>query len=90
MESFGVALASSLASLRPRFIAIRGVSDHNDELKDDEHRQEALNNTADFLLSFLQTGILSLKDHTSDDRQQTLIAIRHVSWIVARLCEIQF
>jgi nucleoside phosphorylase len=79
MESFGVALATNLDISRPRFIAIRGVSDYADEQKDDNHREEALNNAADFLYSFLEEGTLPASNSVLSNEKKTLIAIHHTS-----------
>jgi hypothetical protein len=81
MESYGVARAAARAFLRPRFIAIRGVSDFADEDKNDSYRSSALHNAAKFLLSFLRTGVLPKEKArlTSLDTSQTLIAIHHLS-----------
>jgi nucleoside phosphorylase len=79
MESFGVAAAASYALQRPRFIAIRGISDHADELKNDDSRHTALTNAADFLFSFLQSGILITDRTNSLEKTDSLIAIHHLS-----------
>lgn len=81
MESFGVATAANHATTRPRFIAIRGVSDHADEQKDDNWRQIALQNAAEFLVSFLECG--TLPQHPASPSHNlfadTFIAIHHLS-----------
>jgi hypothetical protein len=79
MESFGVASAVNSSQQRPRFISIRGVSDHADELKDDNYRQEALSNASDCLFSFLKTGILSASNSNLNSSSKKLIAIHHTS-----------
>jgi nucleoside phosphorylase len=79
MESYGVASAAGSAPNRPRFIAIRGVSDHADEQKDDVNRLQALNNAADFLHGFLMTGALPIFDAPISKERKTFIAIHHVS-----------
>jgi 5'-methylthioadenosine/S-adenosylhomocysteine nucleosidase len=80
MESFGVALAANEDILRPRFIAIRGVSDHADEEKDDSFREKALQNAADFIYSFLLADA-TLPSNKIDLKNETdnFIAIHHVS-----------
>ncbi len=81
MESYGVARAAAGAFDRPRFIAIRGVSDFADEHKDDSYRDQALYNAAEFFVAFLKTNVLPKKKAqlTKSDTLQTLIAVHHLS-----------
>jgi nucleoside phosphorylase len=81
MESYGVARAAAGAFHRPRFIAIRGVSDFADEHKTDDWRDQALHNAAGFLVAFLKTNVLPREKAqlTKLDISQTLIAIHHLS-----------
>ena len=81
MESYGVAVAALYSTLRPQFIAVRGVSDFADKRKSDKSREKCLNNAADFLIGFLRSGALPQKQHTRVDanRPKSLIAIHHLS-----------
>lgn len=81
MESYGVARAAAGTFYRPRFIAIRGVSDFADEQKDDDCRAQALHNAAEFFARFLKTGVLpkTKAQFTKSETSQTLIAIHHLS-----------
>lgn len=79
MESYGVAKAAAKSLAQPRFIAIRGVSDHADESKNDEWREKALSNAATFLLSFLKRGELPVNEHRKISTKQILVAIHHLS-----------
>lgn len=81
MESYGVARATAEMLYRPRFIAIRGVSDYADESKNDDFRELALTNAAKFLVSFFESGVLP-KDKpklTASEIDITFIAIHHLS-----------
>lgn len=81
MESYGVARAAAGALHRPRFIAIRGVSDYADEHKNDKWRGQALRNAAMFFVTFLKTNVLPKEKAqlTKLDISQRLIAIHHLS-----------
>ncbi|HNT73514.1 MAG TPA: SAVED domain-containing protein [Anaerolineae bacterium] len=81
MESYGVAAAAASAFSRPRFLAIRGVSDFADEQKSDEYRQYATTAAATFAISFLSSGIIppSIIHTAASPKVGTLIAIRHLS-----------
>lgn len=81
MESYGVARAAAGAFHRPRFIAIRGVSDFADEHKNDNWRDQALHNAAQFLVAFLKTGVLPKEKApvTKVDTAHSIIAIHHLS-----------
>lgn len=81
MESYGVARAAAGRLYRPRFIAIRGVSDYADENKSDNSRELALANAGNFFVSFLKTGALP-KDKpkpTDSEVNGSFIAIHHLS-----------
>lgn len=81
MEAYGVARAAADMVYRPRFIAIRGVSDYADEDKNDGFRKLALTNAAKFMESFLRTGVLprTKPKLTAAEINDTLIAIHHLS-----------
>jgi nucleoside phosphorylase len=85
MESYGVAAAAASAPTRPRFLAIRGVSDFADEKKDDIYRKYASAVAAAFAIGFLCYGPLSpsvLRSPTTgvpSENPGSLIAIRHLS-----------
>lgn len=81
MESFGVALAVANAATRPRFLAIRGVSDYADPGKNDDWHEYAADSAAAFTIGFLRTGPVSSKHTiTSENRaRKVLVAIRHQS-----------
>lgn len=81
MESFGIAKAAHHSPRRPQFIAVRGVSDFADAHKDDNSRQQCLENAADFLLGFLRLGALpkAQRQETSAKASKTMIAIHHLS-----------
>lgn len=90
MESYGVAAAAATVLHRPRFVAIRGVSDHADEHKDDAPRGRALQNASDFLLAFLKSGSLPKQGSaqlTQAEATKTLIAIHHLSLELRSLTE---
>ena len=81
MESYGVARAAAGRLYQPRFIAIRGVSDYADENKNDGSRELALKNAANFLVSFLETGVLPKDKPKPTDLEvnDTFVAIHHLS-----------
>jgi len=85
MESYGIAAAAASAPTRPRFLAIRGVSDFADERKDDSYRQYASTVAAAFAVGFLRSGPVSRSTlHTAATdvplkQPGSLIAIRHLS-----------
>jgi len=85
MESYGIAAAAASAPTRPRFLAIRGISDFADEQKDDSYRQYASSTAAAFAISLLRYGPLSpstlrsTATDTSPEQSGSLIAIRHLS-----------
>ena len=59
MESFGVALAAAHHRQRPRFLAIRGVSDYADPHKHDRWHAYAAASAAAFTIALLGTGAVS-------------------------------
>ena len=80
MESYGVLLASAKAAKRPRFLAIRGISDYADHKKNDDWHEYAADTAAAFTIGFLRSG--PVQHSVTSDRQQTrrtLITIRHQS-----------
>ncbi len=85
MESYGVAEAAAEAYSRPRFLAIRGISDFADEQKDDSFRQYASSAAAAYTVGFLQacplfSNALSPSPiNTLLERPGTFVAIRHLS-----------
>lgn len=85
MESYGIAAAAASAPSRPRFLAIRGISDFADEQKDDSYRQYASSVAAAFAIGLLRYGPLSpnaLRLAATDapsEQPGSLIAIRHLS-----------
>jgi len=85
MESYGIAAAAANAPTRPRFLAIRGISDFADEQKDDSYRQYASAVAAAFAIGFLRFGPLSprilrpLATSVPSEQPGSLVAIRHLS-----------
>lgn len=84
MESYGVAAAVASAHSRPRFLAIRGVSDFADEQKNDKYRDYATAAAATFAVSFLSSGLIPLSIVRATNTAVSLgsgalIAIRHLS-----------
>lgn len=85
MESYGIAAAAANTLTRPRFLAIRGVSDFADEQKDERYRQYASDVAAAFAIGLLRYGPLSpstLRTPATDapsEEPGSLIAIRHLS-----------
>ncbi len=85
MESYGIAAAAASAPSRPRFLAIRGISDFADEQKDDRYQQYASAVAAAFAIGLLRYGPLSpstLRSVATDapsEQPGSLIAIRHLS-----------
>lgn len=85
MESYGIASAAACAPDRPRFLAIRGVSDYADEHKDDSCRQLASAAAAAFTISFLRAGPIPPADRCNaamrglPEPSGLLIALRHLS-----------
>jgi nucleoside phosphorylase len=85
MESYGIAAAAASAPTRPRFLAIRGISDFADEQKDDSHHQYASAVAAAFAIGLLRYGPLSpstlrsAATNASSEQSGSLIAIRHLS-----------
>ncbi len=85
MESYGTASAAANALTRPRFLAIRGISDFADEQKDDSYREYASNVAAAFTVGFLRSALVSQKALCTaiidmpSEQSGTFIAIRHLS-----------
>ncbi|CAG0975680.1 hypothetical protein ANRL4_01550 [Anaerolineae bacterium] len=77
MESYGAGLAAFKAGSAV-FAAVRGVSDHADEHKNDDRRPDALENAADFLMGFIQSGLLPKRPIPSKSIPK-FIAIHHLS-----------
>lgn len=79
MESFGVALAAANALERPRFLAIRGISDFADSQKNDDWHTYAADVSASFAIGFLRSGPVESRLHALARKQapQSLVAIRH-------------
>jgi len=85
MESYGIAAAAASAPTRPRFLAIRGISDFADEQKDDNLRQYASTVAAAFTVGLLRSSSISpsilhaAASHVPSEKPGSLIAIRHLS-----------
>lgn len=79
MESFGVAVAAANALERPRFLAIRGISDYANSTKNDDWHMYAADVAASFAVGFIKSGPLqSLGDVVSQKRSElSVITIRH-------------
>ena len=78
MESYGVGLAVFKLQSDVKFVAVRGVSDHADAAKDDNYRDDALQNAAHFLIGFISSGWLP-KRHQVVGKQPKYLAIQHLS-----------
>lgn len=79
MESFGVATAAAHSESRPRFIAVRGISDYADDKKNDDFQEYAADNAAAYTIGLLQSGAISVSAKTQPQAQKTFIAVRHQS-----------
>lgn len=81
MEAYGVGDAAARATNRPRFIAIRGISDYADNNKNDDWQEYAADSAAAFTVAFLRSGAIPLSVVTQSLHQtgRTLVAIRHQS-----------
>lgn len=81
MESFGVAVAAANSRDRPRFIAVRGISDYADARKNDMWHRYAAESAAAFAVGFLRSGPIPPRAVRIARLEQnaTLIAIRHQS-----------
>ena len=79
MESHGVGDAAARSKNRPRFIAIRAISDYADNNKDDYWQEYAADSAAAFSVELLRSGAMSVSDDTQPLTRKTLIAIRHHS-----------
>ncbi len=78
MESYGVGLAVLKSGQASSFVAIRGISDHADEIKNDGYRSKALKNAADFFVGFIKSGLLP-KKRANSNQLPKFIAIHHLS-----------
>ena len=79
MESFGVAVAAAKSEIRPRFIAIRGISDYADDEKNDDWHEYAADSAAAFTINLLRSGAIPSPDNSHPPIPKTVIAIRHHS-----------
>lgn len=79
MESYGVGRAAHSILQRPRFIAVRGVSDFADESKNDHYRKIALENASFFLSMFMKKGFMLRSLHQEENSPGLFIAIHHLS-----------
>ena len=79
MESFGVAVAAAKSENRPRFIAIRGISDYADDEKNDDWHEYAADSAAAFTTGLLRSGAIPSPDNSHPPIPKTVIAIRHHS-----------
>jgi nucleoside phosphorylase len=85
MESYGAALAAMKAPTRPRFLAIRGVSDYADEDKNDEWHEYAASAAATFAIAWLQSEPALTNNEarpvmsTQSESDGSLLLIRHLS-----------
>lgn len=79
MESFGVALAAANSFNRPRFLAIRGISDFANSQKNNDWHEYAADVAASFAIGFLRSGpVESLARVLIKERNaNSLVAIRH-------------
>jgi nucleoside phosphorylase len=82
MESYGVAFAAATAIDRPRFLAIRGISDYADPKKNDLWHNYAAASAAAFTEGFLRSGpvtpkaIQDARVAQAEDKSATIIAVR--------------
>ena len=81
MESFGVAIAAAKSEHRPRFIAIRGISDYADDAKNDDWHEYAADSAASFALELLRSGAIPIRQDMPLQHltHKTLVIIRHYS-----------
>ena len=79
MESYGTAAAVAQSQNRPRFIAIRGISDYADDKKNDNWQEYAADSAAAFTVGLLRSSALSIPDAPQLLTRKTLVAIRHQS-----------
>ena len=81
MESYGVGDAAARVPNRPRFIAIRGISDFADSNKNDDWQKYAADSAAAFTVGFLRSGAIPVQVDTQSQHQtgKTLVAICHQS-----------
>jgi hypothetical protein len=78
MESHGIASATQYVTPKLDFIAVRGVSDFADEMKDDSHRAAACQNAASLVIQLI-TERLSSSKVEDDVAHPKILAIKHVS-----------
>jgi nucleoside phosphorylase len=78
MESHGIAFATQYATPKIDFIAVRGVSDFADELKDDSHRAAACQNAASFVMQLITELPISSRVE-GDAAHPKILTIKHVS-----------
>ncbi len=82
MESFGVAVAAANSVDRPRFLAIRGISDYANAKKNDQWQDYAAAAAAAFAIGFLRSGPVTPRSVRAAELiapTHTLIAVRHQS-----------
>ena len=81
MESHGVGDAAARSKNRPRFIAIRGISDYADSNKNDDWQKYAADSAAAFAVGFLRSGAIPVRVDKQSQHQtrKTFVAIRHQS-----------
>ena len=79
MESHGVGEAAARSKNRPRFIAIRGISDYADSNKNDDWQEYAADSAAAFAVELLRSGTVAIPDAPQPLTRKTLVAIRHQS-----------
>ena len=79
MESHGVGEAAARSKNRPRFIAIRGISDYADNNKNDDWQEYAADSAAAFAVGLLRSIAMSVPDDTQPLTRKTFVAIRHQS-----------
>ncbi len=79
MESFGVALAAANAPERPRFLAVRGISDYANSTKNDNWHLYAADVAASFAVGFIKSGPVQTLGYTLSKQpgELSVIAIRH-------------
>ena len=81
MESFGAAAAAAQSDNRPRFIAVRGISDYADDAKNDDWHEYAADSAASFALELLRFGAIPVQRDTLTQHltHKTLVTICHYS-----------
>ncbi len=85
MESFGVAVAAANTIDRPRFLAIRGISDYADPAKNDQWHAYAAASAAAFAIGFLRAGPVKPRTvrvtELAAPNRPKLITIQHQSQV---------